>query len=500
MLKDFVTNASLLIASFFLIGQVYKRWPMRPKSGMGFRAITGILFGLQGILLMFYSIRVSETVLIDLRHVPIIIAALFGGWPAAVISTAIIVIGRISIGLTFSSLLSAAGMLLACAFCMMLAAKHGLTLRRFLLLNAATELILSTVIWVGLSHTGSSSMIPVVVSSHVTASMLVGLLSAYVFQYIIRSNEFNRILQENEENYRKLIAGSPDATFVHSEKSIVFVNQKGLELLQAPSSREVIGRSVFEFIHPAHQKEARKQWRHLTEHSLSGDRLEQKYVRLNGEEMDVEMSVSPITFNGKAAFLATLREITDRKATERKLQEAMAQLQRLSDLDGLTGIPNRRRFDHVLEQAWEESAGKSQHLSLVFFDVDYFKRYNDTYGHQGGDEVLRKIASVLREALDDDSQLAARYGGEEFAIILTNTRIQVAKETAELIRTRIEALAIPHLASKIAKHVTISLGVASVIPHLGVPRETLLQMADRALYQAKTDGRNRVIVYHTAEG
>ncbi|MDQ1911335.1 diguanylate cyclase [Paenibacillus sp. GD4] len=500
MLKDFITNASLLIASLLIIVYSFKRWPVREQTGLALRAVAGILFGLQGILLMVYSIRITETVIIDLRHIPVLLAALYGGWPAAVISVLIVVIGRMGLyGITFSSLASGAGMLLVAALCMLFAGRRGVSLTRFLWLLIMSESILSVVIWSGLQRTGATSILPSIIGAHWAASLSVGLLTAYVFRSMIRANEFSRILQESEENYRKLIENSPDATFVHNEKEILFVNDKGLRLLDAASPKEVLGRSVYDFIHPSHQKEARRQWRLILQKN-GALRLDQKYLTLSGKELDVEVSVSPIKYNEESAYLAIFRDITERKQTERKLQEAMDALQKLSDLDGLTGIPNRRRFDRFLAEVWLAAAERSQHLSLVFFDVDYFKLYNDTYGHQVGDVALRNIASVIRDMMEGTAHLPARYGGEEFAVILPNTRIQVAKETAERIRGRIEQLHMAHTASKIADHVTVSLGVASLIPGAGMPQEVLLQMADRALYQAKMEGRNRVMVYHTTEG
>lgn len=181
----------------------------------------------------------------------------------------------------------------------------------------------------------------------------------------------------------------------------------------------------------------------------------------------------------------------------RKLDEANRELRRLSSVDGLTGIANRRCFDETLAREWRRAMRNQQPLSLVLIDVDAFKQYNDGYGHQDGDTCLKTVASTLAQALRRPTDLAARYGGEEFAAILSDTSPEGAAALAEAMRAAVEAQGIPHRHSPAGPVVTISLGVASCVPDRGDESGylALIKAADRALYAAKADGRNTVRLF-----
>jgi len=184
------------------------------------------------------------------------------------------------------------------------------------------------------------------------------------------------------------------------------------------------------------------------------------------------------------------RELTE---TRRQLEHRNRDLERISALDTLTQIANRRRFDTVLRQEWRRSARDESPLSLVFCDIDYFKRFNDTYGHQAGDECLVRVAQAMEETLNRPADLVARYGGEEFIALLVDTGLEGARMLAERMRSRVEGLNVEHRASGVASHLTVSLGVASIVPKPAVRPEDLVDRADRALYAAKEGGRNRVV-------
>jgi two-component system, chemotaxis family, response regulator WspR len=184
-------------------------------------------------------------------------------------------------------------------------------------------------------------------------------------------------------------------------------------------------------------------------------------------------------------------------ALRRKLEESNAELQRLTHLDGLTGVANRRRFDEFLDTEWRRARRNGSPLSVALVDIDYFKRFNDSYGHQGGDECLRRVAGALAGAVRRASDLLARYGGEEFAAILPEVPHAGARTVAHALHEAVVALRLPHGASAVADHVTISLGVATLRPaDLGDdPPAKLVALADEALYQAKREGRNRVVAH-----
>jgi|GEM_PF-1620528 len=173
-----------------------------------------------------------------------------------------------------------------------------------------------------------------------------------------------------------------------------------------------------------------------------------------------------------------------------KLQAANSELERLAMVDGLTEIANRRHFDEFLEQEWLRLSRSRQPMSLILSDIDYFKQYNDCYGHIAGDECLIQIARILSNAIKRPADLVARYGGEEFAIILPNTPLVGAVQVARSIKLAVNELSICHIGSYVSEIVTLSLGVAAIVPSSHCSSQILIDTADRALYEAKEKGRN----------
>ncbi len=169
-------------------------------------------------------------------------------------------------------------------------------------------------------------------------------------------------------------------------------------------------------------------------------------------------------------------------------------LSNLAVHDGLTGIYNRRYFDETLAREWKRTMREKAPLSLIMLDIDYFKKYNDTYGHQAGDECLRQVATTISGALRRPADMAARYGGEEFVVVLPNLKLEDSAKFGETIRAKIEALKMEHKQSDANPFITVSLGIASVVPSSISSYEELVGAADKALYSAKNKGRNRVCV------
>jgi two-component system chemotaxis family response regulator WspR len=188
--------------------------------------------------------------------------------------------------------------------------------------------------------------------------------------------------------------------------------------------------------------------------------------------------------------LSTMREKLE--TTNRQLASSNQELQRLSSQDGLTGVANRRQFDETLEQEWQRAIRTGMPLSLIFADIDFFKRYNDHYGHQAGDDTLKKVAAALQKTVHRPADLVSRYGGEEFVMVLPDTTLEGTVAVANKVLNSVRKLNIPHENSADNDRVTLSIGVATLNPKDGEKPEILIEEADKALYRAKESGRNRV--------
>jgi diguanylate cyclase (GGDEF)-like protein len=212
------------------------------------------------------------------------------------------------------------------------------------------------------------------------------------------------------------------------------------------------------------------------------------YTSDNLYRMGIILLVVPIMI----LIVGSLKNSVDKRTKE--LEEANRRLNLLSTIDSLTGIPNRRFFDQSMIKEWRRAQRDQQKLTVAMIDIDFFKYYNDTYGHQEGDNCLNQVAYAIAKEARRPGDLAARYGGEEFALILPNTDISGAVALCEAIRRSVQMLAIPHQASLVNPSVTVSIGVATVVPCENMSPCHLIKLADQSLYKAKENGRDKVEV------
>ncbi len=225
--------------------------------------------------------------------------------------------------------------------------------------------------------------------------------------------------------------------------------------------------------------------------SMSEDADLARGIEVGGDDYLMK-PISEVVLKAKVAAMRRLVEMQrSLVAVTHQLNVANKELQRLSTTDGLTGLSNRRMYDELSIREWRRCERAKKPLSLVMVDVDNFKLYNDHYGHQAGDECLKVVAALMKRAAPRPSDLVARYGGEEFVFVLGETDVDGAKWVANLMRQRIADLNMPHAVSPLQR-VTVSCGVASVLPGENLSLEVLMQSADHALYQAKMSGRDRV--------
>lgn len=213
------------------------------------------------------------------------------------------------------------------------------------------------------------------------------------------------------------------------------------------------------------------------------------------EQIDLEqVRFKELKTIGRTANAMVIKRVEQQKAIEQanlKLKDANRKLKEMASVDGLTQVANRRFFDKRLEKEWNRAAREKQGITLGMLDIDFFKRYNDTYGHQSGDDCLVKVGAILREAMRRPADLAARYGGEEFVILLPATNLEGGKCTAERIHRQLQALNIPHSGSPLGR-VSFSMGLACTIPSPRTSSDYLVALADRALYKAK-ETRNQIV-------
>ena len=192
--------------------------------------------------------------------------------------------------------------------------------------------------------------------------------------------------------------------------------------------------------------------------------------------------------------------VADRKSQKKiisaymnKLKAANRRFKDKADRDGLTGIHNRRYFDEALKKVWQDAIRYQKPMSVGMMDIDFFKQYNDTYGHQKGDDCLITVAQGINSVLNRPYDLVARYGGEEFVVLLPNTGAEGAMKLATMIKEKIAQEDIAHKASAVSSKVTFSMGLATLVPHRGSSPETIVKKADDALYRAKKEGRNQIV-------
>ena len=255
------------------------------------------------------------------------------------------------------------------------------------------------------------------------------------------------------------------------------------------------GLDGFEVARRIRQLEQDGEWTPIIFLSAKGSETDlERGIDVGGDDYLVK-PVSEIVLKAKVRAMQRIAQMRySLLLLTRKLNDANRELSRLSSVDGLTGIPNRRIFDDTLSREWRRAERRSAPLSLVLLDIDHFKDYNDHYGHQAGDECLKSVASSIAGVLKRPTDLAARYGGEEFAIILPETDSEGAASVAQAALDALGELRIAHADSATAQVVTLSAGVATMVPerqdHNGW--SALLAQADQNLYLAKRSGRNRI--------
>ena len=300
---------------------------------------------------------------------------------------------------------------------------------------------------------------------------------------------------ESESRYRLLAD--------HSSDMIFHLDCDFIRRYASPACREILGYEPHELvgmrpvdqIHPEDAERVAAVLQSLVDGGADRSSVTNRIRHKDGHWVWVEVefrSVRELRSGKPSGIVGTMRDISLRKSIELQLAEANHQLLHLSRQDGLTGLANRRCFDDMLNKYQEAAIDEGSRISLVMVDVDYFKSFNDRYGHPAGDECLKKVAGTITASIRQPRDVAARYGGEEFAILLPKTDEAAAALVADHIRLSVARLALEHTGSPTG-FVTLSAGIASMDGDTADHgREGLLRSADHALYEAKRKGRNMV--------
>jgi diguanylate cyclase (GGDEF)-like protein/PAS domain S-box-containing protein len=514
MIQQLISNMALFVAFLFFFTKFV---PQNDDLIHRFRIrlSIGVLFGFFGITLMFFSVQLTDGMIVDYRQLAIVTAAAYGGWPASILAASLIAMGRVTL---FDGWNASSGMAVVTALTS--GTISGILvhyIKRYTLRWSALIMLVIAVVCAGMfALKGHDSLtvlpvyLPILIVGAVFVALFIHFLSgnARLQAEIVQSEHRLRRLQTLNETL--VNASTLVGIFAVDPAGRFIVFNRGAEQMLGYDAEAMIGYGTPALLHDADEVAAResaliarlgrplKPFEVFLTASEEGDQ-EWIYVRKDGSRILVNLIVNKLENDEEQfGYMAIATDITAKKKSEERLLEANRVLQELSTIDGLTGIRNRRAFNEQLERDWSNAVRHQQPLTLILFDIDCFKRYNDRYGHLKGDDCLKQVAEAAAEAINRKTDFIARYGGEEFAVLLPGTPPAHIERIAERVRLAVESLAIPHEDSLAHDTVTISIGCSTLTPSARVSSSELIAEADQALYRAKELGRNQVVAYQRA--
>lgn len=364
--------------------------------------------------------------------------------------------------------------------------------RRLLALALAVSLTMigALVIMLCFEPTGAP---PLLVGCLVALGLVLTWAQFHNFVGHLMEREYERqALEQSEGAMREALQALPLGVAVYdSHDRLMFYNTQAAEMAPLRFGEELVGQTFEAILRRALERGAipeawgrEEEWLH--ERLAARGKLERPLLRpsTDGRWMHLYEIGTP-----SGGLVAARMDVTALVQKSLALERSNQQLEQLSATDGLTGLANRRQFDQHLYAEWQRSLRTSLPISLLMIDIDHFKRYNDRHGHLAGDTCLRKVAAILYDCAQRAGELVARYGGEEFAMLLPGADAEAALAVARRCMEELDRARIPHGDSPVASHVTMSIGVATVIAHGDLVPESLVRCADDALYRVKSSGR-----------
>ena len=319
--------------------------------------------------------------------------------------------------------------------------------------------------------------------------------------------EENRLLQQQLDDYRRLFDSVEVAMIIIDESGTYLDYNKAYYNLMGYTDKDSLVKFHPSDVSPKEQPDGSDSFTKANEMiqiamEKGKHSFEWMHKRPDGKEFLSYVTLDIIDFDNTQCLRAVIHDISEIKKLERLVEENTRELaiknkelEHLSSIDPLTGLYNRRKFDAILSYVWDASMRSKKPLGILFLDIDYFKPYNDNYGHLAGDECLKEIAKLIKSIVKRKTDFIARYGGEEFIVVVPDTEYSYIKQLALTIINALNKLKIPHEHSKISSHVTISIGCAITVPGETCHNaEELLEVSDEMLYKAKENGRNRLEV------
>jgi diguanylate cyclase (GGDEF)-like protein/PAS domain S-box-containing protein len=325
--------------------------------------------------------------------------------------------------------------------------------------------------------------------------LAISMLLVYVVEVLVSESRRSRAeLEVSERRFRMLAEVSSDIIVLTDlDGTRNYVSPASMEML-GWKPHEVLGGNFREVTHPEDLAELERLFRECAAGGPPRP-LEYRCRKADGSYLWLEINprLHLDSNSGKpAGFVNVIRDISRRKLEEEQQQKEFETVEHMAWSDGLTGIANRRHFDVMLEREWLRAVREEEPLSVLLIDVDRFKPFNDLYGHVAGDECLREVVAAIKPWVNRPADFLARYGGEEFVVILPNTDVDGACQMAEWIRVAVEERKLPHRGNPPHAVITLSIGCVTAAPQGGMSQSQLLDAADRALYKAKSTGRNRI--------